>query len=85
MKANVDHILSVVDGRLGITVVCESAVGNALPGVVFREIRDGNGPTRVGYVAYWRRNNDNPALKQMLSLLKAHPAVPRAVNSASEA
>ncbi len=25
------------------------------------------GPTRVGYVAYWRSNNDKPALKQFLA------------------
>lgn len=76
IRANSDHILSVVDGNRGITLTCESSTGNALPGVIFREVRDGNGPTRVGYVAYWRRNNDNPALKQMLDLLHAHPAVP---------
>jgi DNA-binding transcriptional LysR family regulator len=83
IRANNEHILSVVDGNCGITVLCESATGNALPGVVFREVRDGNGPTRVGYVAYWRRNNNNPALRQMLALLQAHPAVPPLVNSAS--
>lgn len=76
IRANSDHILSAVDGNRGITLTCESSTGNALPGVIFREVRDGNGPTRVGYVAYWRRNNDNPALKQMLDLLHAHPAVP---------
>ena len=62
IKANNEHILSVVDGNRGITVLCESSTGNVLPGVVFREVRDGNGPTRLGFVAYWRRNNDNPAL-----------------------
>jgi DNA-binding transcriptional LysR family regulator len=83
IKANNEHVLSVVDGNRGITVLCESATGNIPPGVVFREVRDGNGPTRVGYVAYWRRNNDNPALKQMLALLQAHPAVPPVINGAS--
>jgi hypothetical protein len=33
-------------------------------GMVYREVRDGDRPTRVGFVAYWRRNNDNPTLKQ---------------------
>ncbi len=80
IKANSDHILSVVDGNRGITLTCESSAGNVLPGVIFREVRDGNGPTRVGYVAYWRPNNDNPTLKQFLSLLKAHPAVPLLIN-----
>ncbi len=80
VNANRESILSVVDGNRGITLICESATGNIMPGVLFREVRDGNGPTRVGYVAYWRRNNDNPALKQFLSLLQAHPAVPLASN-----
>ena len=84
IKANIDHILSVVDGNRGITLACESSTGNALPGVIFREVRDGNGPTRVGYVAYWRRNNDNPALKQFLTLLQAHPAVPPTLSEAVE-
>jgi DNA-binding transcriptional LysR family regulator len=83
IKANSDHILSVVDGNRGITLTCESSAGNVLPGVIFREVRDGNGPTRVGYVAYWRPNNDNPTLKQFLSLLKAHPAVPLLINGVS--
>jgi DNA-binding transcriptional LysR family regulator len=76
INANREDVLSMVDGNRGITLTCESSTGNILPGVVYREVRDGNGPTRVGYVAYWRRNNDNPALKQFLSLLQAHPAVP---------
>lgn len=76
VNANREDILSVVDGNRGITLTCESSTGNILPSVLFREVRDGIGPTRVGYVAYWRRNNDNPALKQFLSLLQAHPAVP---------
>ena len=83
IMANSDHILSVVDGNRGITLTCESSAGNVLPGVIFREVRDGNGPTRVGYVAYWRPNNDNPTLKQFLSLLKAHPAVPLLINGGS--
>ena len=83
VNANREDILSVVDGNRGITLTCESSTGNILPGVVFREVRDGNGPTRVGYVAYWRRNNDNPALKQLLTLLQAPPAVPPASGRSS--
>jgi DNA-binding transcriptional LysR family regulator len=83
IKANNEHVLSAVDGDRGITLLCESATGSVPPRVVFREVRDGNGPTRVGYVAYWRRNNDNPALKQMLALLQEHPAVPPVINGAT--
>lgn len=82
VNANREDILSIVDGNRGITLTCESSTGNLLAGVVFREVRDGNGPTRIGYVAYWRRNNDNPVLKQFLTLLQAHPAVPSPSNVA---
>lgn len=82
VNANRESILSVVGADRGICLTCELSIGNVMPGVVYREVRDGNGPTRVGYVAYWRRNNDNPALKQLLALLQAHPAVP-STNSAS--
>ena len=80
VNANRENILSFIGGSRGIGLTCESSTGNALPGVVYREVRDGNGPTRVGYVAYWRRNNDNPALKKMLTLLQAQPTVPLASN-----
>lgn len=53
--------------------------------IVYREIRDGNGPTRVGFVAYWRRDNDNPALAQFVARLKAHLRYrPRAMRCCSE-
>jgi DNA-binding transcriptional LysR family regulator len=81
---NAHHSVTIgaVRGERGITLACESSFA-PLPGVVFRELRDGNGPTRLGFVAYWRRNNDNPTLKQFLALLRAHPAVPHLVSSAS--
>lgn len=81
IKASNEHILSVVGGNQGITVLCESGSGNALPGIVFREIRDGNGPTRVGYVAYWRQDNDNPTLTEMIAFLQSHPAVPQSASN----
>lgn len=57
-----EDMLSMVGNGGGIGLICESAAGNVVRNVVYREVRDGNGPTRVGLVAYWRRNNDNPAL-----------------------
>jgi len=78
VKAHHTAMISAVDGERGITLACESASLPQWPGVVFREVRDGNGPTRLGFVAYWRRNNDNPILKQFLAWLQAHPAVPAA-------
>lgn len=78
VKAHHSAMISAVDGDRGITLACESSSVPPWPSVVFREVRDGNGPTRLGFVAYWRRNNDNPILKQFLALLQAHPAVPTA-------
>ncbi|MBN9149756.1 MAG: hypothetical protein J0I83_16490 [Nitrobacter sp.] len=76
MNENREEVLSMVGVGRGIGLVCESAIGNAIKGTVFREVRDGNGPTRVGLVAYWRHNNDNPALKQFRIMLQTNPAVP---------
>lgn len=78
VKAHHTAIVSTVDGDRGVTLACESSSLPPWPDVVFREVRDGNGPTRLGFVAYWRRNNDNPVLKQFLAWLQAHPAVPTA-------
>lgn len=78
VEAHHTAMISAVDGDRGITLVCESSSLPPWPDVVFREVRDGNGPTRLGFVAYWRRNNDNPVLKQFISWLQAHPAVPTA-------
>jgi DNA-binding transcriptional LysR family regulator len=77
INAKREDVLSMVGGNRGISLVCESATGNNANGVVYCEVRDGHGPTRVGFVAYWRRNNDNPALKKFLILLQENLAVPR--------
>ncbi len=84
VKAHHSAMISAVDGERGITLACESSCVPPWPGVVFREVRDGNGPTRLGFVAYYRRNNDNPALKQFLTALQTHPAVPLAVATADD-
>lgn len=78
VKAHHSAMISAVDGERGLTLACESSSVPPWPGVVFREVRDGNGPARLGFVAYWRRNNDNPILKKFLAWLQAHPAVPTA-------
>lgn len=83
MNDNREEVLSMVGLGRGISLVCESAIGNVINGTVYREVRDGNGPTRVGLVAYWRHNNNNPALKQFVMLLQASSAVlfhPRSLN-----
>jgi DNA-binding transcriptional LysR family regulator len=85
VKAHHSVLVSTVDGDRGITLACESSSIPPWPGVVFREVRDGNGPTRLGFVAYWRRNNESPALKQFLAWLQAHPVVPLAAATTDDA
>lgn len=74
VDASNEAVLSVVSGNCGATLICESSAGNVLSGIVYREVRDGNGSSRLGYVAYWRRANENPALKKFLRLLQTLPA-----------
>lgn len=71
VKAHHSVLVSTVDGDDGITLTCESSSIPRWPGVDFREVRDGNGPTRLGFVAYWRLNNQSPSLKKFLAWLQA--------------
>ena len=67
---NAESLKSLVSAGRGITVVCESCMGSVPPGMVFRESRDGNGSTRVGFCAYWMPSNENPALRNFIRLLE---------------
>ena len=71
-----DHLLTLVRCHQGIVPVCESSTGNLIADVVYREVRDGNGATRLGFVAYWQRSNVNPMLKQFLMRLQMHVSAP---------
>jgi DNA-binding transcriptional LysR family regulator len=65
-----DTLKSLVSLGFGIGLVTESDIGFSLPGLIFRELRDGTGPSRIGYSAHWRAENDNAALAGFLALLK---------------
>lgn len=67
---NAESLKSLVSAGRGLTVVCESCMGSVPPGMVFREARDGNGSTRVGFCAHWMPNNDNPALRNFIRVLE---------------
>jgi DNA-binding transcriptional LysR family regulator len=62
-------IKSLVSLRFGISLVTESDTGASFSGLIYRELRDGAGPSRIGYSAHWRADNDNPALASFLKLL----------------
>jgi DNA-binding transcriptional LysR family regulator len=70
-------IQGLVAAGFGVSLMCEAAVGLHCAGVVYREARDGAGPTRVGYVAHWADNNDNPVLRSFIKLLEErYPPLP---------
>ena len=64
-----DHILGMVPFGKFITLIGESALGAARQGLVYREISDLGGHAHVDISAYWRKDNDNPALKRFFTLV----------------
>lgn len=67
-----ESLLSEVAEGRGVALQCESAVGLTSLGIVFRPVHDGGGATRLGYVACWKPDNANPALKTFLNGIKPH-------------
>lgn len=76
---------SLVGAGFGVTLTCEAAIGASYVGVVYRDVQDGRGPSRISYAACWQSNNDNPALAHFLKLLEErYPSLPaRAAESAA--
>jgi hypothetical protein len=56
--------------------VLESDIGANFAGLTYREVRDGAGPSRIGFSAIWRPDNENPALAQFLKLLAERYTLP---------
>lgn len=67
-------IKSLISMGLGISLVLESDTGASFSGLVYRELRDGSGPSRIDFSAVWCKDNENPALANFLKLLsERHP------------
>lgn len=49
--------------------MCEACMGANYAGAVYREAHDGNGSARIGCQAYWRDENDNPAVRNFIRFL----------------
>ncbi|MGW1419923.1 hypothetical protein ACWAT4_07355 [Bradyrhizobium manausense] len=47
----------------------ESDTGANFADLVYRELRDGTGPSRIGFSAIWRGDNESSALKNFLTML----------------
>ncbi|MDH2352217.1 LysR family transcriptional regulator [Bradyrhizobium sp. SSUT112] len=62
-------VKSLVSMKFGISLVLESDIGASFAGLIYRELRDGTGPTRVDFFAHWREDNENAALRNFLKLL----------------
>ena len=62
-------VKSLISMGLGISIVMESDMGAKFAGLVYRELRDGTGSSRIDFSAHWRPNNENPALLRFLQLL----------------
>jgi DNA-binding transcriptional LysR family regulator len=62
-------IKSLISMAFGLSLVLESDTGANFSGLVYRELRDGTGPSRIGFSAVWLEDNENPALANFLKLL----------------
>jgi DNA-binding transcriptional LysR family regulator len=67
-------ILSMLGEAKYITVTTAAATGTQYPGVVFRELHDAHGPLSIRYSGYWRKANQNPALRRFLAFLRTRYA-----------
>lgn len=67
---SLDRFLTLVGAGWGVLLALEGATGASYPGVIFREVHDNDGPTRVNFRAYWRQANPNPALRFFLDMLR---------------
>ncbi|MDA9545607.1 LysR family transcriptional regulator [Bradyrhizobium sp. CCBAU 45321] len=70
-------IKSLVSMGMGLSLVMESDIGASFAGLVYRELQDGTGPSRLDFHAHWRDDNENPVLKRFLNLLaERYPSPP---------
>ncbi|WP_281927978.1 LysR family transcriptional regulator [Roseibium album] len=76
-NASRENIRSLVGAGFGISLMVEAGIGAKYPGVVYRELRDGNGLSRISFSGYWKSDNPNPALTNFIALLKERHPSPR--------
>lgn len=65
-----DRLLTLVGAGWGTLIALEGATAVNCPGVVFREVHDADGSTKVNFYAYWRLENSNPSLFPFLDMLR---------------
>ncbi|TIM31635.1 MAG: LysR family transcriptional regulator [Mesorhizobium sp.] len=74
--ASRESIMGLVGAGFGVSLICEAGICASHAGVVYRELQDGTGPSRISFAAYWRSDNDNPALMNFRKLLEERYPVP---------
>jgi DNA-binding transcriptional LysR family regulator len=67
---SMENILSMASLGKFVTLTSETALGISRPGVIIQDIHDLTGQTRVDVAAYWREDNDNPALRRFFGLIQ---------------
>lgn len=68
--SGLDRLLSLVSADHGALLMLEGGTGAHYDGVIYREIHDDDGPTRLNFTAYWRETNTNPTLAPFLAMLR---------------
>ncbi|MFB9266592.1 LysR family transcriptional regulator [Bradyrhizobium erythrophlei] len=72
-------VKSLISMGLGISLVMESDIGASFAGLIYRELQDGTGPSRIGFYAHWGADNESPTLRHFLNLLaERYPSPPPA-------
>jgi DNA-binding transcriptional LysR family regulator len=66
---------SLISMKLGLGLMLESDVGVHVPSILFKELRDGTGPARVEFSAFWQEPADSHALPKFLKLLQERYSV----------
>jgi DNA-binding transcriptional LysR family regulator len=65
-----ETVMHLVGIGQGVSITSEATVATSFPNVVFRPISGGD--ETVQFSAVWLAENDNPALRRLLSLAKVH-------------
>jgi DNA-binding transcriptional LysR family regulator len=68
--SGLDRLLSLVSAEYGALLMLEGATGLRYDGLVYREICDDEGPTRLNFTAYWHEANGSPTLGPFLAMLR---------------
>jgi DNA-binding transcriptional LysR family regulator len=65
-----ESVFAMVGARRGITISSTSSTGAKIDNVIYRDLYDNDGPHLLNFSAYWRPDNENPALRSFLCFLR---------------